>query len=55
MPAAIHTGLERRGHAVHGGRDLEPGWGPVSLITQNEHMVRGVADPRVSTASACVG
>ena len=49
---AVREGLQARGHAVHAAGDWEQGWGPVSLITSDGATVRGVADPRVSTASA---
>ncbi len=53
MPADVIEGLERRGHLVAVQRSLVGGWGPVSLITVNEHGMRtGAADPRVDTTAA---
>jgi gamma-glutamyltranspeptidase/glutathione hydrolase len=48
----IRNGLGARGHELHTSDDWEPGWGPVSLISVTDAGNRGVADPRVSTASA---
>ena len=52
MPLHLREGLVARGHMVHRAADWEPGWGPVSLIVESPSEVRGVADPRVSTAAA---
>ena len=52
MARDTRTGLEARGHHVHRADDWESGWGPVSLIVEDGHDLRGVADPRVSTAAA---
>jgi gamma-glutamyltranspeptidase/glutathione hydrolase len=54
MPAEVRAEVHARGHALHVAQDTEPGWGPVSLITVDGSTIRGVADPRVSTASASV-
>jgi gamma-glutamyltranspeptidase/glutathione hydrolase len=50
---AISTvaGLTKKGHVVEAAESWEPGWGPVSTITV-DRVVRGEADPRVSTATA---
>ena len=45
------SGLTSRGHVVESAESWEPGWGPVSTITV-DRVVRGEADPRVSTATA---
>ena len=51
MPDAT-SALEALGHAVHPAGDWQAGWGPVSLIIADGDSVRGLADPRVSTATA---
>jgi gamma-glutamyltranspeptidase/glutathione hydrolase len=50
---SVIEGLERRGHRVEPVRSRMGGWGPVSIITVDEHgMKTGAADPRVDTALA---
>ena len=44
--------LERRGHHIRIAANWEPGWGPVSVITESDGLVLGAADPRVTTSSA---
>ena len=47
--------LERLGHTVAVRRDVQHGWGPVSLITIDDQGKRtAAADPRVATATAAV-
>ena len=47
--------LKRLGHQVSVRSDVQHGWGPVSLITIDEHGKRtAAADPRVDTATAAV-
>jgi len=49
----VLTGLATRGHRVRRSRDWHVGWGPVSMIAVEGDGTRiGVADPRVSTATA---
>jgi gamma-glutamyltranspeptidase/glutathione hydrolase len=48
------AGLTRMGHELEPAEPWEPGWGPVSTITV-DGVVRGEADPRVSTATALGG
>ncbi len=52
MPLHVRDGLEARGHLVHRAAESEAGWGPVSLIVESGNELRGLADPRVSTAAA---
>ncbi|HSM01666.1 MAG TPA: gamma-glutamyltransferase [Acidimicrobiia bacterium] len=53
MPGTVVDGLERRGHFVEMGPDHPQGWGPVSLITIDEHGAHvAAADPRVTSALA---
>jgi gamma-glutamyltranspeptidase/glutathione hydrolase len=51
MDPEIESGLVSRGHRVSRSADWMEGWGPVSLILADSTEARGVADPRVSTAS----
>ena len=47
--------LQRLGHRVSVRSEVQHGWGPVSLITIDEHGKRtAAADPRVDTATAAV-
>lgn len=48
----IARGLSSRGHAVERAAAREPGWGPVSVIVEDDASVIGAADPRVTTTSA---
>lgn len=54
MPAGVLEGLRRRGHDVRPAASWMEGWGPVSLIDLDPHLV-GAADPRVSTTAALAG
>lgn len=49
--AGTVEGLRSRGHVVDLANDHEPGWGPISAIDVGM-VVKGSADPRVSTSSA---
>ena len=49
-PSTI-TGLTEMGHTLEPAEPWEAGWGPVSTITI-DGLIRGDADPRVSTATA---
>jgi gamma-glutamyltranspeptidase/glutathione hydrolase len=52
-PAPLLQGLRDRGHHVTPRPAWQRGWGPVALITiDGDGIRRGVADPRVSTATA---
>ncbi len=54
-PAPTIDHLKRLGHQVSVRSDVQHGWGPVSLITIDEHGRRSAAaDPRVDTATAAV-
>jgi len=50
----VLEGLRRRGHDVRPAASWMEGWGPVSLIDLDPHLV-GAADPRVSTTAALAG
>ena len=53
MPEHLVSGLVARGHVPTRVGDWPVGWGPVSIITVDDHGSRhGAADPRVSTAHA---
>jgi gamma-glutamyltranspeptidase/glutathione hydrolase len=54
MPAGVLEGLRRRGHDVRPAASWIEGWGPVSLIDLDPHLV-GATDPRVSTTAAIAG
>ena len=54
-PATTIEYLQRLGHRISVQSDVQHGWGPVSLITIDEHGQRtAAADPRVDTATAAV-
>jgi gamma-glutamyltranspeptidase/glutathione hydrolase len=54
-PPEVVSGLRARGHRIAQKEALQPGWGPVSVITIDEQGLRtAAADPRVHTASAAV-
>ena len=54
-PAETIEYLQRLGHRISVRSDVQHGWGPVSLITIDEHGKRtAAADPRVDTATAAV-
>jgi gamma-glutamyltranspeptidase/glutathione hydrolase len=52
MDRGIADGLEALGHQVRRAAAWEPGWGPVSVITESNALILGAADPRVSTSAA---
>jgi gamma-glutamyltranspeptidase/glutathione hydrolase len=52
LAQAIGEDLEALHHEVQAAGESEAGWGPVALIEAGDQRVRGVADPRVSTAAA---
>jgi gamma-glutamyltranspeptidase/glutathione hydrolase len=52
MAPEVMDGLSQRGLDVQRADDWQSGWGPVSMITSDPSRAAGVADPRVSTASA---
>jgi gamma-glutamyltranspeptidase/glutathione hydrolase len=53
MPDRIVAELARRGHSVTVAGDLEPGWGPVSMIRlASDGSLGAAADPRVATTLA---
>ncbi len=55
MTDRIRAELEERGHTVTVRGEFEAGWGPVSMITVDEHGLRtGAPDPRVDTTSVGV-
>ena len=50
----ILEGLGDRGHAVAQLEELQPGWGPVSIIEMSSDGRRAGADPRVQTSQSLV-
>jgi len=44
--------LRGRGHAIEELDELQPGWGPISIIALDEDGPRAAADPRVDTTTA---
>jgi gamma-glutamyltranspeptidase/glutathione hydrolase len=52
MGSDVVAGLETRGHRVETSGAWMAGWGPVSMIEDDNTEARGVADPRVSTTAA---
>lgn len=51
MAPSIVDGLRSRGHSVALAADVEPGWGPISVIDVDAGRI-GAADPRISTSAA---
>ncbi|MDH3189541.1 MAG: gamma-glutamyltransferase family protein, partial [Acidimicrobiia bacterium] len=50
----IADALRHLGHQVNEMADLQPGWGPMSVIDRRRTEVLAAADPRVDTATALV-
>lgn len=54
VPDRVIAGLAQRGHDVATTPDLQPGWGPVSIIALDGDQRRTAPDPRVDTTSALI-
>jgi gamma-glutamyltranspeptidase len=54
LPDPVLKGLESRGHVIEPIGELQPGWGPVSIIELDGTERRAAADPRLETATALV-
>jgi gamma-glutamyltranspeptidase len=54
VPESTLMELRRRGHEIEVVGEMQPGWGPASIIRVDGPVLETARDPRVDTTSAVV-